>query len=209
MLKLIKNLRPFVWSIVIVFALLFAQAMADLSLPSYMSRIINVGIQQSGIENAAPQAIRSSEFSKLALFMTEGEKAQISADYLLLDRQSLTPLDYEKYAKTYPKLADAPLYKLNTDDKTEIAQLDAIFAKYLPVLAAIEREGVSIGQLPPQQLAAIQAAALSQINSVPGSLLKQYSINYISAEYKAIGMNVGGFQTAYMLRIGMLILLLT
>lgn len=54
MLNLIKQLRPFAWQIVIIFALLFGQAMTDLTLPDYMSRIVNVGVQQSGIENPAP-----------------------------------------------------------------------------------------------------------------------------------------------------------
>jgi ATP-binding cassette subfamily B multidrug efflux pump len=70
MRKLIKHLKPFVWSIVAIFVLLFAQAMADLSLPGYMANIVNVGIQQNGIENSVPEAISTSEFNKLTLFMT-------------------------------------------------------------------------------------------------------------------------------------------
>ena len=55
MLKLIKFLKPFSWLILLIFVLLFAQAMADLALPAYMSNIINVGVQQNGIENAVPR----------------------------------------------------------------------------------------------------------------------------------------------------------
>ena len=57
MRKLFKHLKPFVWAIVVIFVLLFAQAMLDLSLPGYMANIVNIGIQQNGIENAVPQAI--------------------------------------------------------------------------------------------------------------------------------------------------------
>ena len=60
MRKIIKYLRPFVWSIIAIFLLLFAQAMADLSLPGYMSNIVNIGIQAGGIENAVPQAVRAA-----------------------------------------------------------------------------------------------------------------------------------------------------
>ena len=49
MRKLIKHLKPFVWAIVAIFVLLFAQAMADLSLPGYMANIVNIGIQQNGM----------------------------------------------------------------------------------------------------------------------------------------------------------------
>ena len=57
MKKLLKYLRPFAGSIVIAIMLLFVQAISDLSLPSYMSNIVNIGIQQKGIEDAVPKAI--------------------------------------------------------------------------------------------------------------------------------------------------------
>jgi len=109
----------------------------------------------------------------------------------------------------------------------QTAQLDAIFSTYLPVVAAIERGGATafpgspvqipsgvdpftaIGQLSPQQLEAIHSAISPQLSAVPQSLVKQYSLAYISAEYKAIGMNMNGIQTAYMMKIGLLMLLLT
>ena len=62
--KIIKYLRPFVWSIIAIFLLLFGQAMADLSLPGYMSDIVNIGMQAGGIENAVPQAVRASRIQQ-------------------------------------------------------------------------------------------------------------------------------------------------
>ena len=102
MRKLIKHLKPFVWAIVAIFVLLFAQAMADLSLPGYMANIVNVGIQQNGIENAVPQAISAVEFNKITIFMTDSQKAQVTGDYILINNQSA---DYAKYPKaTTPDL---------------------------------------------------------------------------------------------------------
>jgi ATP-binding cassette subfamily B protein len=49
--------------VLITILLLFVQANADLALPDYMSKIVNVGIQQGGIENAVPTAIRQSEMN--------------------------------------------------------------------------------------------------------------------------------------------------
>ena len=60
MKKLLKYLRPFAGSIVIAIMLLFVQAISDLSLPSYMSNIVNIGIQQKGIEDAVLKADRKS-----------------------------------------------------------------------------------------------------------------------------------------------------
>ena len=52
MVRLIKEFKPFVVSIIIVIVLLFLQASTELALPDYMSKIVNIGIQQNGIENA-------------------------------------------------------------------------------------------------------------------------------------------------------------
>jgi ATP-binding cassette subfamily B multidrug efflux pump len=227
-LKLIKHLKPFTWLIVAIFVLLFAQAMSDLSLPGYMSNIVNVGIQQSGIENAVPQAIRASEFSKLTLLMTDNEKAQVTAAYNLLDKQTLSSTDYTKAVEIYPVLATSPIYKINTtDNKTLVTQLDSIFTKYMPVVAAIEKGGAAVfagtpiqipagadpftvlAQLPPAQLAALRAPVQAQLGSLAPILLQQSSIAYITAEYKTIGLDVSNIQTAYMLKIGLFMLLLT
>ncbi len=68
MLKIIKHLKPFIASIILVLGLLFVQAVCDLSLPDYMSNIVNVGIQQGGVENAVPKVIRKSELDKIKVF---------------------------------------------------------------------------------------------------------------------------------------------
>ncbi len=224
MRKLIRHLSPFWGSILLIFALLFGQAMAELSLPSYMSDIVNVGIQQGGIENPTPRALPAAEMDRVMLFMTEAEKQEVLANYILLDRQTLSPDDYKKYAGLYPALAEAPVYELDTDDKAEIIRLDAIFVHTIPVAAAIELNGlgqygiqvpegidpfVYLAGLPAAQMEAIRSAAAAQISALPESLPKQYAIAYISAEYKALGMDTGGIQNGYMLRIGGLMLLLT
>ena len=68
MTKLFKHLKPFLWAIILIFVLLFAQAMLDLSLPGYMANIVNVGIQQDGISNAVPQALSATEFNIISFF---------------------------------------------------------------------------------------------------------------------------------------------
>lgn len=226
MFKLIKYLRPFTWLIAAIFVLLFGQAMADLSLPGYLADITNVGISQQGIENAVPQAMRQSEFSKLTLFMSGADRAKVNGDYVVLDKDSLSATDYASYLKTYPDLANGPVYRLHTDSRDEIEQLNDIFSRVIPVVAAIEAgspalasagiqvpPGVNafkvIAQLPPEQTARILDAVGQQLASESDTVVRQFSSLYISNEYKALGMNVSSVQTAYMLRIGLLMLLLT
>jgi ATP-binding cassette, subfamily B, multidrug efflux pump len=227
MQKLIKQLKPFTWLIVLIFVLLFAQAMADLSLPGYLADITNVGISQHGIENSVPQAIRAGEMNKLTLFMSADQKAQVLSDYALLDKSSLSASDYAKDVKKYPDLANEPVYRLNDIDKTENTALDAIFSQTIPVVSAIETAGATLfqgtgldipagtdpfivlAQLPPAQLAQVQSYASQQLSGIQGTLLTQYSTLYVYNEYKALDMNINNIQTAYMMKIGGLMLLLT
>ena len=65
MLRLLKYLKPYTLLILLTIVLLFVQANADLALPDYLSGIVNVGIQQGGVENAVPDAIRQSQMDKL------------------------------------------------------------------------------------------------------------------------------------------------
>ncbi len=227
MSKLIKFLKPFKWLVLLIFVLLFAQAFADLSLPGYMSNILNVGVQQNGIENSVPTAIQASEMSRIQLFMSADDKAEVASVYTLLDRASLTRADYESYLKSYPILATAPVYKLGSVSKTEMAKLDAIFGKAENVTFAIEQQGITpflpagttlptgtdafayISKLP----AANRITMLGQINStidaLPKELVNQSAIAYLSIQYKAIGISLSHLETIYMWRIGGLMLLLS
>src|SRR5450756_2171571 len=107
MLRLIRYLKPYLAMILFAIVLLFVQANADLALPDYMSRIVNTGIQQGGVENAVPVAIRASEMNKLVLMMSPAAGQQVLGDYALLDRSSP---DYDKYLLDYPTLAQEPIY---------------------------------------------------------------------------------------------------
>jgi ATP-binding cassette subfamily B multidrug efflux pump len=227
MTKLIKHLRPYAWMIGVIFLLLFGQAMADLSLPGYMADIVNVGIQQDGIQNAVPQAIRASEFQRVELLLDQSSRTALSQDYHLLDKAALSAADYSTLVKKYPLLDSAPIYILNANlPGTEIDRLDQIFGRALPAVAGLEQNGLSalsgaginlppgtdpfaaIAQLPPDQLAAVQNLISQQTSALPASMLKQYAVAYITAEYKTIGLDLGGLRTAYMWHIGLIMLAL-
>ena len=85
MSKIFSYLKPYaVWVLACV-ALLFGQAMCDLSLPNLMSDIVNVGIQQSGIEDTSPEAISEDGMKLMKTFMAESDRpnAVPSAESLL------------------------------------------------------------------------------------------------------------------------------
>src|SRR5574338_1385163 len=101
MLKLMRFAKPYGWMLLLAIALLFAQANFDLALPDYLSRIVNTGIQQGGVEDAVPQAIRQSEMDRVVIFMSAADKESVLADYTLIDKNSA---DYDKYVDEYPVL---------------------------------------------------------------------------------------------------------
>ncbi len=226
MLKLLKYLKPFTWLIILIFVLLFGQAMADLSLPDYMSKIVNIGIQQNGIENAAPEAIRASEMDKIFLFMNDSDKVLVNKDYSLIDSSGQVPAD-EPHYQDFANLSNGPWYILKTSAEADIPQLNSIFEKPIALVAGIEQKGLALfgdtfkdvpagtdpftvlEQLPPAQMAAIRDAALQQTSAMPASVINQTAIAYVSAEYKVIGVDVGHMQTMYIFKIGAFMLLLT
>src|SRR4030042_501254 len=135
MLRLIKYLKPYTLPILIAIVLLFVQANADLALPDYLSRIVNNGIQQGGVENAVPQAIRQSQMDKLALFMNAANKEIVLGDFTLVDSNSP---DSNQYIEQYPILADEPVYILNKIDKEETAKINPALGKAWLVVSFLQ-----------------------------------------------------------------------
>ena len=95
MMKLMSFLKKYSLHILVLIALLFAQAALELSLPDYMSKIVNVGIQQGGIESPYPEVIRESEVTLLENLMTEEETEKFRDTYSLLEGEDEDLL--EKY----------------------------------------------------------------------------------------------------------------
>ena len=81
MTKIFKQLARH-WAVcLVVFALLFVQAYCDLALPDYTSKIVDTGIQQSGIADAVPEVVRDSTLQLLELLMTDADAAAVEAAY--------------------------------------------------------------------------------------------------------------------------------
>ena len=97
MLKIFKYLKKSFLSVIVIILLLIVQAWLDLTLPEYTSKIINVGVQQNGIENAAIEKIGKTELDNLTLLMTAKDKKYIMDNYQLTKKDTKEPIiNYKK-----------------------------------------------------------------------------------------------------------------
>lgn len=236
MVRLAKYLKPFIPMILIAVVLLFVQALSDLTLPDYMSNIINNGIQQGGIVNSVPEAIRLNEMKKITLFMNENDKEEVLKNYTLIDNASS---DYDKYLKKYPQLEKEAILVLNKTDKKEIAKINPLMGKAFLAVSGIEQiiedpakaaaAGSSLGfdltklpsgitsdqifimlaQMPAGNLSKIQTAMNEKFNALGDKMITQMAVGSVKAEYSALGMDVNKLQGNYIWKIGLLMLLLS
>jgi ATP-binding cassette subfamily B multidrug efflux pump len=160
MTRLLKYLKPYISLILVAIVLLFVQANADLALPDYLSRIVNVGIQQGGIENAVPIAIRQSQMNKLVVFMTPADKASVLADYTLVDKNSA---NYDQDVKSYPALANEPVYVLNKIDQNETNGIDPIMGRSIMIVSFIE-----LAKANPTQAETLSSSLGFDLSNLPG-----------------------------------------
>ena len=142
MLKVFKHLKNSSFIIFIIILLLAGQASCELSLPTYTSNIINVGIQQGGIENSVPTVIRKTEMDKLFIFISDDDKETVLDNYKLISKNSLSSDEYNEYKESYPLIEKEELYLLNTN-KEDLSKLDNILAKPELILSGLESNGES------------------------------------------------------------------
>jgi hypothetical protein len=100
------------------------------------SKIVNNGIQQGGIENAVPIAIRQSEMNKLLIFMNSDSQKMVLTGYTLINSSSP---NYSSYLKTYPVLATEPVYVLKSIDSTEINKLNPVLGRGFLIVSSIQQ----------------------------------------------------------------------
>ncbi len=232
MFKVLKNLSKSWISVVVIILLLIVQATADLNLPDYTSKIVNIGIQQGGIESATPEVIRKSTMDDVLLFTEEDD--QILENYTLISKENLTQKDYEKYVKDYPALENEELYVLNSLKEEEEETLSAKMAKPLMIVqnltsgetAETVKENI-LSQMPvPVKNANKDATALelvklmlsmqtstesnqmleelmAKVNTMSESMVEQAAVTAVKAEYQAVGINTDDYQNNYILWTGL------
>lgn len=198
MFKLFKYLGEHKAAIVAVILLLIAQAYCDLSLPSYTSEIVDVGIQQKGIAHISPEVMREETFSCLTLLMEEDEEETVKA--------------------AYEKQADETI-KLTAEGKEDRETLDDCFRIPLVLFYQMQESGgidaqtimqaAENGMLTKEQLMQTREQAVQEMENVSETILSQMAVLAVEQEYEACGVDMGDYQMSYLLRTGGKMLALT
>jgi ATP-binding cassette subfamily B protein len=228
MLKLIRYLKPYTVFIIVAVALLFVQAMAELTLPDYMSNIVNVGIQQGGIEVAIPKAISKVTFDNVSLLMSEEDRQEVLSHYDLITKDSAT---YEENLRKYPALESKDVYILKPGEIEDQQALNLIFGKALMAYSGVKNgmTGSNASFTPPEGFNIPEGAnvfllmrlmpeaqRLEMLNQVD-SMVEVMGENFVNQSgalvvkeiYEELGMDTDKLQSAYVLHTGLVMVLVT
>ena len=205
MIKLMKYLKKSAGYVALIIALLFLQAYCDLSLPDYTSKIVNIGIQQKGIEDGVPQKIRKTSMDALELFMSQEDISELETAYT----------------------EDGELYVLKDIDKDTRSSLNEILGKPMLMLGGLTMEteasgemlaqmGIPEGADPVEVIAQMPEEARVQMTEnmgekfrdMPDSMITQAAVSYVQAEYEALGEDVDGLQMKYIGKAGLKMILM-
>lgn len=223
MKQVLKHLKKSWKSVLLIIALFAVQAICDLSLPDYTSKIVNIGVQQAGIEKALPDATRASTLENLLLLTNEKDAKKIKDSYKLLDKTKLKSDEYTKYVKKYPALEKENVYILKNKKDED---LEYIMAKSMLTYSMLNGENEQgkkaidemkkslpdalqnmsmmevLKVLPSAERAKITEKIDESFSKMPESITIQSAITLIKEEYKSLGMNTDQMQTNYILLSG-------
>ena len=216
MRKLFQFLKPYAPRVLLILCVLVVQAYCDLSLPTYTSNIVNVGIQQSGIDEEIPENISEEEMNRLLLFVSEDDRQDIQDAY----EKSSESFDYDGEVLTLKDSVKSDNEKLdalteemklpmmltdgfeNGSDTTE--QMEGQLKEQMSQVPGIEKMAVFdiFGMMDDTQRAAIVDKITEQMDKMPDSILDQAAISYVKSTYEQIGLDTGHMSTVYILKTG-------
>lgn len=206
MIKLMKYLKRSAGYVVLIIALLFLQAYCDLSLPDYTSRIVNVGIQQKGIEDGVPEKLRKSSMDSLALFMSEEDAAEVLAAYQEEGSNYVLKEDIDKETRE----------SLNGKLGKPMLILSGLTAGGEESEIMLAEMGIPKGTDPVQAISAMPEEARAQMadaleekfQEMPESIITQAAVAWVQAEYEALGEDVDEIQMQYIGEAGLKMVLM-
>lgn len=156
MKNLFKYLKPYAASIVAILAVLVMQSYCDLSLPAYTSDVVNVGIQQGGIDTTIPEQISVEDMDKLLLFVPE-------------KNQDTVKDAYKKDTKTFDK--EAYILKdgiIKDEEKTD--QLTEILGKPMMIVSSMSSDDEDTQKMMDSMMSEMQSQNAASMQQMQGQM---------------------------------------
>ena len=201
-------------SLLAIIAVLFIQAYCDLSLPAYTSDIVNVGIQQGGIEDQVPEALSADEMEKLLLFVPEEDRETVLDAYetdsstydteAYVLRESVSG-DEEQMDALSDILAGPMMLTAGFESGSDMTeQIEAQLKENIPAQMVSDDMTVFdiLKMMPEQQRDALIEEMEKQMGDHPDTILDQAAVSYVGSAYEALGMDMDGIQIRYLLVTG-------
>ena len=207
MTKLARYLKPFVVPILVVIGLLFMQAYCELTLPDYMQNIVNIGIQNNGIEHGVYEQVRESTLEPFLMVATEDQKELIENSYTLVTPDEASELQLDEI----PVLKDENVYVLNDISDESFTELENSFAEMDMTFAAIssdaKEKNVEIPVLLMQNdIKTYREQAKKQIEALGSSTVSSLTCQMVKSEYEAMGLDMAAIQQNYIIHSGLVML---
>lgn len=230
MFKLKKYLKPHIVAIILAILFLFGEAVCELVLPNLMSDIVNVGIQNTGVENASPEVISTDGMTLLKPFMSDNSKKLIEKSYKLVESGTDSAKDYEN---AYPILKESGKGVYVLTDYSDRSALDDIFGKASVALIAMmqdfaEQGNTSASSSKDMDISNADITEMYKINPMLSMIPQAKFDGYINDSnnadnqitntvgcamtklfYKEVGIDMGQYQFNYIAKIGVYMLLIT
>ena len=207
MLKVFKYLKSSIFSVIVVILLLFAQAFLDLTLPDYTSKIVNVGVQQGGIEDAAITDIGSNTYHTLLLLMDEDDRDYINKQYEITDKykgEDIYTLKDDSNTSKVSSIMSRPMlilyYAENMDSNSKS---DEAISFELPEGMSFE-DGLLL--MDDDSRSEMIKSINKKLKDVPDSIVNQGAISFVKSEYQRIGIDTDHIQTMYIFKVGLIML---
>ena len=200
-MRIIKLFKNHVLALIVAVGLITISCNADLTLPTYMSEIVDVGIQQGGIASPVPDTIRATSLADLEMFMTEEDEQTVEAAYAPEDADGV-----RTYQGSEDERADdgAVANAMSLPETVALALEQGVDASTLneSMTGTLDmdtvRAAVAAGMVPRDQLVSAASAMSDQMGAMGGSIVKQRAINYVSQEYEAQGISLSDVQNSYL-----------
>lgn len=203
MTKILKYLKPYWFSILLAFGLLFGQATCELTMPDYMQNIVNTGIQNSGIESGVYQQISEKTLNSFLMFATGSEKDLITSSYKLVESASAS----KDLKSEIPALKKENVYLLKDINDTKKSSLEDCLTllqmTVMEVSQAASKQNVQIPQLLMMNgVDTYRKDAKSEISKLGTSTVSSMSSQFLKKEYTDLGMDMEKIQQDYIISSG-------